>query len=824
MNTPIVASMLVMLQMIVDKFEVGKAVTLTLDHLNIEQIDATDPKKVIYKISNLPQGLIVTGGTEKNGVISFTHQDLIEGKIALTIIDPDQIDGMTLDIIHAEIQALQKDSLNSDGLAQDNFASQNSSAPLKSILPEDYNQPDPEKNNEINLSEIPDGYRINGGKGDDIIIIGSGDDIVDGGEGDDKIDLSAGGKDMVIYGVGSAGNFYAYGGGDVIYGFKRGEDIFLFQAADEVLSPPDLDAFFDAMDGNNSGVIQEDDRLIVSLNFDTVDDGQGESTLVVSGLTLNFRYGFVSSSGRLSSPSVTINFDQAIAIDDLITLIGGLENIDLDNLALKKLPDLKTILGEDNVRYEIIDATPDVQGDDQDNTVVGNQDDNDIDGGDGDDQLDGGEGSDNLEGGAGADTINGGDSFYSHFNFADYSQSNAAVMVALNGPLDDEGFVIGHTGGHAEGDRLKNIDNLRGSRFDDVLTGDDDRNRFEGDDGADTIDGFEDNNWALYTHSDAAVTVALNGPIDDEGFIIGHSGGHAEGDRLKNIINLGGSRFDDHLIGDENDNWFEGFYGADKIDGGEGVDWSDYSNSYAGVMVSLNGPIDADGFVIGHTGGHAEGDRLKDIEGIKGSKFNDILTGNNDRDWLSGSEGNDILYGLDGNDALLGEEGHDIIYGGAGNDALVGWSGNDELYGGDGDDTFNGWGGDDKLQGGAGIDLLYGWDGNDEFIVELTDKHLSLDFVQDFTADEDKLNLYISIHDEDGAEIGRDYIVDEGDEPSIDDIISKLATVGVTYAENNGSTIFVQNGITFLILDFYTGLTAQDFASGTDYNLNSETI
>ena len=241
-------------------------------------------------------------------------------------------------------------------------------------------------------------------------------------------------------------------------------------------------------------------------------------------------------------------------------------------------------------------------------------------------------------------------------------------------------------------------------------------------------------------------------------------------------------------------------------------------------MVSLNGPIDADGFVIGHTGGHAEGDRLKDIEGIKGSKFNDTLTGSNDRDWLSGSEGNDILYGLDVNDVLLGEEGYAIIYGGAGNDALVGWSGNDELYGGDGDDTFNGWGGDDKLQGGAGIDLLYGWDGNDEFIVELTDKHLSLDIVQDFTADEDKLNLYISIHDDDGAEIGCDYIVDDGDDPSIDDIISKLATVGVTYAENNGSTIFVQNGITFLILDFYTGLTAQDFASGTDYNLNSETI
>ena len=187
--------------------------------------------------------MIVTGGTENNGVISFTHQNLIEGKIALTIIDPDQIDGMTLDIIHAEIQALQKDSLNSDDLAQDNFASQDSTAPLEVNLPEDYNQPDPEKNNGINLSEIPDGYRINGNKGDDVIVTGAGDDIVIGGEGDDKIDLSAGGKDKVIYGVGMGRKIYAHSGADVIKGFKRGEDIFVFQIADEVLSPPDLDAF-----------------------------------------------------------------------------------------------------------------------------------------------------------------------------------------------------------------------------------------------------------------------------------------------------------------------------------------------------------------------------------------------------------------------------------------------------------------------------------------------------------------------------------------------------------------------------------------------------
>ena len=824
LNSPVVASMIILLQMIADKFGTGKAVTLTLDHLNIEQIDTTDPTQVIYEFSNLPLGLIVTGGTESNGVISFTHQDILEGKITLTIIDPNQIDGMTLDIINAELLEPQSVSPNSDDLAKANFAIQDSPVPLQVIIPEDYNQTDPEENNDIDLSEINMPFKINGDKGDDTILTGSGDDVVDGGEGNDKIDLSAGGKDKVIYGIGSARTIYAHSGADIIYNFKRGEDIFLFQAVDKILSPPDLDAFLDSMDGNNSNEIQNDDRLIVSLNFDYVNDGQGGLNLVVSGLTLNFRIGFISSGGRISSPTVKIYFDQAIAADDFITLIGGPENIDQVNLALKKLSDLKTILGEHSVKYEIIDLEPDLQGDDQDNSVTGSADDDKIDGGDGDDHLDGGEGSDTLDGGEGADTINGGDSFYSYFNFVDYSQSPAAVRVALNGPKDDEGFVIGHSGGHAEGDRLQNIDNLRGSRFDDILIGDSQRNRIEGDAGADTIDGFEDNNWALYTHSDAAVTVALNGPVNQDGFTIGHSGGHAEGDKLKNIISIGGSRFDDNLIGDENKNWFEGFYGADKIDGGESNDWSDYQNSYAGVRVALNGPIDDEGFVTGHSGGHAKGDRLKNIESIRGSQFNDILIGDDGCNWLGGDAGDDILYGLSGNDVLLGNDGNDIIYGGTGNDTLLGWIGDDELYGGDGHDTLDGWDGDDKLQGGAGNNLLFGWDGHDEFIVEVIDTAESLDLVQDFTSGEDQLNIYISILNEEGEIIKRDYIVDDGDDPSINDINAKLATFDITYSVSNGSTVFNQNGEVFLILDRYTSLIAQDFASGTDLNYGSELI
>ena len=128
---------------------------------------------------------------------------------------------------------------------------------------------------------------------------------------------------------------------------------------------------------------------------------------MISGLALHFLIGFISANGRVSSPTVTIYFDQRISVQDFIDLVGGVENIDGLYLTLKNPSLLKTVLGENSVKYEIIGAVADVQGDDQDNTVVGDQGDNDIDGGEGDDELDGGEGSDNLEGGEGADTING---------------------------------------------------------------------------------------------------------------------------------------------------------------------------------------------------------------------------------------------------------------------------------------------------------------------------------------------------------------------------------------------------------------------------------
>ena len=407
-----------------------------------------------------------------------------------------------------------------------------------------------------------------------------------------------------------------------------------------------------------------------------------------------------------------------------------------------------------------------------------------LDGGDGDDTLEGGDGGDFLAGGAGADVIDGGDGS----DWAAYSDSDAGVTVNL---------ATGTArGGHAEGDTLAGIVNVSGSSHADHLTGDDADNQLHGKDGDDTLeggDGFDclfggggaDHldggaggdtlqggdgvDWALYSDSDAGVTVNLATGIGQ--------GGHAEGDTLIGIERVIGSSHADHLNGDddpinelyggggddtleggERSDFLHGGAGADVIDGGAGRDIAMYHGSDdAGVTVNL-----ATGIV---QGGHAEGDTLTGIEDVVGSPYADHLTGDDSANWLSGLYGNDTLEGGAGDDRLFGYAGADVIDGGEGRDVatyqqsdagvtvnlatgiglsghaegdrltgieiiegsphadrltgddsanqLYGWDGDDTLEGGDGDDTLEGGDGKDWLVGGAGADVIDGGGGID---------------------------------------------------------------------------------------------------------------
>ena len=111
--------------------------------------------------------------------------------------------------------------------------------------------------------------------------------------------------------------------------------------------------------------------------------------------------------------------------------------------------------------------------------------------------LDGGSGNDTLIGGAGADTLIGGPGT----DTASYASSGAEVTVNLQ--------TGSGSGGDAQGDTLSGIENIIGSAFADVLTGDGGANTLVGGAGPDALNGGGGTDTADYSSSAAAVNVNL---------------------------------------------------------------------------------------------------------------------------------------------------------------------------------------------------------------------------------------------------------------------------------------------------------------------------
>jgi Ca2+-binding RTX toxin-like protein len=174
----------------------------------------------------------------------------------------------------------------------------------------------------------------------------------------------------------------------------------------------------------------------------------------------------------------------------------------------------------------------------------------------GNDSVSGGAGNfDNLWGFSGNDSLNGGIGF----DWVLYPNAPGPVALDLSaGTATGEGT-----------DTLSGIEGVVGSRFDDVLTGNDANNTFQAEDGNDTIDGGGGVDFASFFLSPGPVTVDL-------------TGGTATGegtDTLTGIENVFGSGdFGDRLTGDAQDNVLLGSGGDDSVSGGDGDDQLDGGN------------------------------------------------------------------------------------------------------------------------------------------------------------------------------------------------------------------------------------------------------
>lgn len=308
-----------------------------------------------------------------------------------------------------------------------------------------------------------------------------------------------------------------------------------------------------------------------------------------------------------------------------------------------------------------------------------------LDGGTGDDIIVGAAGNDYLTGGAGNDSLDGKGGTNT-VSYAD-APKGATVNLTTNKATKD---------GYGTSDTLLNIQNVEGSQYRDIITGNSQKNFIDagdgnddifagGDDdvllggaGRDLLNGGEGVDTTTYLTSPGGVNVNLRTGVA--------FGGDAEGDKLTSVENVHATVFDDVLVGNSSDNSLGGYDGDDKLEGGAGADLLDggagndtaiYRNSSSGVDVSLKtGKGD---------GGDAEDDKLVKVKILDAdnkpvdSEYNTIenLIGSNFNDTLEGDKGNNKLEGLAGSDTIKGDNGDDILIGGAGADSLDGGTGID---------------------------------------------------------------------------------------------------------------------------------------------------
>ena len=495
---------------------------------------------------------------------------------------------------------------------------------------------------------------------------------------------------------------------------------------------------------------KENDILIGNAVANQLDGGNGNDTLIGN-----------AGADTLIGGEGNDTFDGGAGKD---TLIGG-EGFDIASYATSTtgiIIDLSTgtVSGGD-AEGDVLIEIEGVGGSEFSDTLLGDENDNAFNGLGGDDVIRGRGGNDQLNGGAGNDFIDGG----ADIDTVAYDSSPNGVIVNINEsqsysniayPLDLEPSFNIAAGkafdGFGDTDTLRNLENITGSAYDDVLIGNAFNNTLNGlagndliigNGGDDTLDGGDGIDTVSYRRSFNSSNIGVSVDLANNIAFDGIDGL----DTLNNIENVIGSAYADRLIGDNNANTIlggdgndiiEGKEGSDRLfgengndeifggvgddylvggtgtgwpsdilDGGTGNDTASYITATSGVAASL-----AEG-----TGwqGDATGDKFISIENLEGSSYNDFLIGDNSNNILTGLAGNDTLEGRAGNDTLDGGAGEDTLWGGDGNDILRGGSGKDTLVSDLGNDILEGGSEDDSLDAGLGDDTLTDTEGNNTF-------------------------------------------------------------------------------------------------------------
>jgi Ca2+-binding RTX toxin-like protein len=499
-----------------------------------------------------------------------------------------------------------------------------------------------------NLDVLRNIEQVSGSQYDDSLVGDSNNNSLYGGSGADTIDGGAGndwlkgdfGNDLISGGAGS--DWAGYDG----TGPTSGISVSLVNGAGIVTGGLGTDTLSGVE--NIAGSYFDD---VISLG-DTSIGGSLEGRAGNDVLTAGSGNNYITGGSGADTIDGGAGSDTANYSQELYDNSGS-----LSVTGLGVVVNLATGLATDNWgSQDVLRNIEQVRGSQYDDSLVGDANNNNLLGGAGNDTLQGGAGGDNLEGGLGNDLIDGGAVLdkiqYMDVNTANYSSAIAGVNVDLQTSL-----ATGSDGS----DTLININAVTGSKFNDTLIGDASLGyvNFTGGAGDDYIDGglildrIAGRDFHRVSYTDAASSVKVN-------LGLGVSYGGAGQDTLLNINQIRGSNSADVLVG--SDNWFietfEAGAGNDTLDGGAGDNWARYRASTSGVNVNLNTGIALDGY--------GTVDTLFNINGARGSAFDDTLVGGNAVYGTGTADGLEIFLGEAGSDLMDGGQGFDrVTYGGS---------------------------------------------------------------------------------------------------------------------------------------------------------------
>ncbi len=662
---------------------------------------------------------------------------------------------------------------------------------------------------EIRGSDFAD--TLTGSDGDERFITRQGNDYVDGGAGFDTVRYDRSGVDSLSVDLGAqtaTGTWYGQAFTDTLINIEavRGS------SGNDILIGDNNSNDLYGKAGNDT--INTGDNVGGLIGYDWVQGGTGNDTI-----TFGQGHGYFLVDYRWNSAPITVD----------LTLASGQVDKGVDGI--------DTLVGLSMISST--DSGLEIRGTDGNDTFIGSN--------------DPGLNYAAFQGMGGNDIFTGG----TVFERINYSKALTGVTVTFSG----DGVGTTTQDGFGYGDTFTGIDGVRGSNFNDILTGSAGDQDFVTGGGSDIVDGGAGFDTARYSRVDyGPLTISMSQ-------VTGTWNGAAFTDNLTGIEKIVGSTFNDIITGSTGNDTLVGAAGNDTLNGGLGDDTYVYYFGDGNDVITDTGGLDSiiladgaidelstsrrvgddlvlefsDGGTLTVTGAYLGQavesivDQITDSNGNVVLEFAHVfqtgLTGTAGSDWIAGTTGDDIINGGSaGSNELYGDAGDDQITGGGEDDFISGGTGNDTLTGGAGDDTLNGGAGNDLLDGGLGQDTVSYSGAAEGVSVNL---NIQDGFTAQFVSASSGSDTLINIEDVTGSDFN-DTLIGDGDANVLEGGLGADILTGGTGADVFLYTSAANSGLGALgdvITDFNAGGagTAVDhmdisaFAVGTFTWLGAET-